>query len=151
MQKTPQGLTTKEAKKLQKKYGKNELEQQKQKSALQIFFSQLNDWLIYVLLIAVIITFFLGEYVDAGIIFGVVIINAVLGTFQEIKANDAILALQKLSSPLAIVQRDGEQKEIPSSELVPGDIVILEAGRYIPADLELLEAHNLKIDESILT
>ncbi len=119
MQKTPQGLTTKEAKKLQAKYGKNELEQQKQKSAFQIFFSQLNDWLIYVLLIAVIITFFLGEYVDAGIIFGVVIINAVLGTFQEIKANDAILALQKLSSPLAIVQRDGEQQEIPSSELVP--------------------------------
>ncbi len=151
MQKTPQGLTSNEAKKLQEKYGKNELEQQKQKSALQIFFSQLNDWLIYVLLIAMIITFFLGEYIDAGIIFGVVIINAVLGTFQEIKANDAILALQKLSSPLAIIQRDGEQKEIPSSELVPWDIVILEAGRYIPADLELLEAHNLKIDESILT
>lgn len=146
-----QGLTSKEVKKLQQQYGYNELEQQKQKSALQIFVGELNDWLIYVLLGAIVITFLLWEYIDAGIILGVVILNAALWTIQEIKANEAILALQKLSAPLAIVHRDGEQKEIPSRELVPWDIVILEAGRYIPADLKLLESYNLKIQESILT
>lgn len=134
-----------------KKYGQNKLKTEKEKSVFIIFLSQLNDWLIYVLLSAVIITLFLGRFVDAWIILWVIFINAIIWTVQEKKANHSIEALKKLSSPHAIVKRNWVIKEINANLIVPWDIIILEAGRFIPADLKLIESHNLQIDESVLT
>lgn len=145
------GLDKNEVAKRQEEYGKNVLSGQKKKSLFSIFFSQLNDALIYVLLAAVIITVAMGEYTDGIIIMIVILINAFLGMFQEIKASNAIAALQSMASPKALVRRSGEQFEVDSEDLVPGDLVILDAGRYVPADLRLVETVNLKIDESALT
>ncbi|WP_099365686.1 cation-translocating P-type ATPase [Sphingobacterium sp. 1.A.4] len=145
------GLKSEQVEQLRSEYGSNALKEKERRSIFAMFISQLNDALIYVLFAAVIITFVMGEYTDAIIILIVIIINASLGVFQELKANNAIAALQKLSNPKAIVKRNGEQLELPADELVPGDIVILEAGRYVPADLRLLENANLKVDESSLT
>ena len=145
------GLDKNEVAKKQEEYGKNVLSGQKKKSLFSMFFSQLNDALIYVLLAAVIITVAMGEYTDGIIIMIVILINAFLGMFQEIKASNAIAALQSMASPKALVRRSGEQFEVDAEELVPGDLVILDAGRYVPADLRLVETVNLKIDESALT
>lgn len=145
------GLTEDEAKARYEKYGPNKLIGKKKKSVLQLFIEQLRDWLIYVLFAAVVITIFMGEYIDAVIILLVIIINAILGVVQEVKAGKAIEALQKMSSPRALVRRDGEVKEIDSEFVVPGDVVILDAGRYISADLRLIESINLQVEESALT
>ncbi|MCK9197616.1 MAG: cation-transporting P-type ATPase, partial [Syntrophales bacterium] len=145
------GLTEKEAKARLEKYGKNRLKGQKKKSILQMFVAQLNDWLIYVLFAAVIITLFLSEHIDSIIILSVIILNAVLGVIQEVKAGNAIEALQKMSSPKSLVRRDGEVKEIDSELVAPGDILILDAGRFVSADIRLIETANLQIDESSLT
>ena len=145
------GLNGSEVEKRLQEYGKNKLQEQKRKSIFRIFFEQLNDALIYVLFAAVGITFFMGEYTDGIIILIVILINAFLGLFQEVRANNAIDALRNLSHPKAIVRREGKVLEIDSELLVPGDIVMLEAGRYIPADLRLIESANLQIDESALT
>jgi len=145
------GLEEQEAKARLEKYGRNKLKGQKKKSILQMFGAQLKDWLIYVLVAAVIITLFLGEYIDAIIIVMVIILNAVLGVIQEVKAGNAIEALQKMSSPKSLVRRDGEVKEIDSELVVPGDILILDAGRFISADLRLIETANLQVEESALT
>jgi Ca2+-transporting ATPase len=145
------GLTEEEAKRRLEKYGPNKLKGQKKKTVLQLFLSQLRDWLIYVLFAAVVITIFMGEYIDAVIILLVIILNAVLGVIQEVKAGNAIEALQKMSSPKALVRRNGEVKEIDSENLVPGDILILDAGRYIAADLRLVETASLQVEESAMT
>lgn len=145
------GLTDEEAKKRKQLYGANRLTGQKKETIFQLFLGHLNDPLIYVLLSAVAITSLMGEYIDSIVILAVVILNAVLGVVQEVRAGNAIEALQDLATPKALVKRDGKQTEINSEELVPGDIVILDAGRYVPADLRLLEAANLKIEESVLT
>lgn len=145
------GLSQEEAQNLKKEFGPNRLQAKKKKPIYKIVLSQLQDWLIYVLFAAVIITFFMGEYIDSVIITLVILINAGIGTFQEVKAGKAIEALLKMSSPKALVKRDGQTREIESSELVPGDLVILEAGRVIPADLRLIETVNLQIEESSLT
>jgi Ca2+-transporting ATPase len=145
------GLEEQEAKARLEKYGRNKLKGQKKKSILQMFGAQLKDWLIYVLVAAVIITLFLGEYIDAIIIVMVIILNAVLGVIQEVKAGNAIEALQKMSSPKSLVRRDGEVKEIDSELVVPGDILILDAGRFVSADLRLIETANLQVEESALT
>ena len=145
------GLSETEAQQRLAQYGLNKLQDQKKKSVFQIFFHQLNDTLIYVLFGAVLITLFLHEYIDAIIILIVIILNACIGTFQELKAGNAIDALKKLTSPKAIVNRDNHIREINAEELVIGDLVMLDAGRYIPADLRLIETANLKIDESALT
>jgi len=118
---------------------------------IALFFDQLKDMLIYVLLGAAVITLVIGEYADAVIIFLVVVLNAVIGVVQEYKAEKAIEALKKMSSPKALVRRDGEEKEIDSEQIVPGDIVIIDTGRYIPADVRLIETVNLQIEESALT
>ena len=146
-----QGLTDEEAKARLLKYGANKLTGKKKKSILQLFFTQLQEWLIYILFAAVIITLLMGEYIDAIIIILVIITNAVLGVIQEIKADKAIDALQKMSFPKAIVRRDGSSKEVNSHEVVPGDILILDTGRFIAADIRLLESANLQIEESALT
>jgi len=146
-----QGLTQSEAEKRQETYGFNKLKKAKKKSTLQLFVAQLQDWLIYVLFAAVIITIFMGEYIDAAIILMVIALNATLGVIQEVKAGNAIEALQKMSSPKALVRRDGKVTEIESEFLVPGDILILDAGRFIAADIRLIESANLQIEESALT
>lgn len=145
------GLSSEEAASRKSKFGPNRLETKKKKSVFQIFISQLNDWLIYVLFAAVIITFFMGEYIDSVIIILVILINAGIGVFQEVKAGKAIEALMQMSSPRALVRRDSHTAEIDSAELVPGDIVILDAGRVVPADLRLIESANLQTEESALT
>lgn len=145
------GLSDDEVQKRQEKYGLNELEAKKKKTVFQMFLSHLNDWLIYILFAAVVITALMGEYIDSVIIILVILINATIGVYQEMKAGKAIEALMKMSSPKALVKRNGVTAEIDSAQLVPGDIVILDAGRIIPADLRLIETANLQTEESALT
>lgn len=146
-----QGLPHQEAGERLEKHGPNKLKGKPKKSLLSLFLAQLKDMLIYVLLGAALITMVIGEYVDAVIILIVVVLNAVIGVVQEYKAEKAIEALQQMTTPKSLVKRDGEVIEISSEELVPGDIVIIDAGRYIPADIRLLESINLQIEESALT
>ena len=145
------GLSDEQALTRLTKHGANKLLAEKKKSIFLMFFEQLKNWLIYILLGAVVITIFMGEYVDAVIILLVIIINAVLGVFQEVKAGKAIEALQKLTFPKALVRRNGIVIEIDSEKIVPGDILVLDAGRIIGADIRLIEAVNLQVDESALT
>ncbi|MDF2588132.1 MAG: ATPase [Anaerocolumna sp.] len=145
------GLSSQEATSRLEKYGPNKLKGKPKKSLLALLLAQFQDMLIYVLLAAAVITVFIGEYVDAIIILLVVILNAVIGVVQEAKAEKAVEALQQMTTPRSLVRRDGEIKEINSEEVVPGDIVILDAGRYVPADLRLIESANLQIEESALT
>lgn len=145
------GLDAEQAKTKLEEVGYNRLKEKKRKSLFRIFLAQLNDALIYVLLIAVAITMFMGEYTDGVIILAVVFLNAVLGVIQEIRAGNAIDALRKMSQPQAYVKRDGQLIEIDAELLVPGDIVQIEVGSYVPADLRLLETHRLQVDESALT
>lgn len=145
------GLTSVQAEEKRKKYGLNKLEEQKKKGIVMLFFEQLQDPLIYILMAAIAISLFLGEVGDAMIIAAVILLNSIVGVVQEDKARKAIEALKGLASPRALVRRDGKEFELPSEQLVPGDIVILEAGRQVPADMHLLQAVNLKIEESALT
>ncbi|MCU5078303.1 cation-translocating P-type ATPase [Bacillus cereus] len=134
-----------------KQYGSNELATKQKRTLWQRIFAQINDVLVYVLIIAALISAFVGEWADASIIALVVVLNAVIGVVQESKAEQALEALKKMATPKAIVKRNGELKEIPSEHVVPGDIVMLDAGRYIPCDLRLIETANLKVEESALT
>lgn len=145
------GLSLNESKKRYEKYGPNTLIEKKSKTKVQMFLSQLKDTMIYILFAAAIISVFLGEISDALIILAVVLVNAIIGMVQESKAEQALEALKNLSSPNAMVRRDGKIIEVPASELVIGDIVVLEAGRIIPADMRLISTVNLKIEESALT
>jgi len=145
------GLSDEEALTRLKISGVNKLLAEKRKSIFMMFFAQLKNWLIYILLGAVVITVFMGEYVDAVIILLVININALLGVVQEVKAGKAIEALQKLTFPRALVRRNGVVSEIDSEKIVPGDILILDAGRIISADIRLVESVNLQVDESSLT
>ena len=133
------------------KYGKNKITGSKKKSLVAMFFTQMQDALIYVLLAATVITFIIGEYTDSIIILSVVLINAIIGVVQEYKAEQAIEALQKMSNPKTMVRREGANQEIDSEDLVPGDVVLIDAGRFIPADLRLIQSSNLQIEESALT
>ncbi len=145
------GLSQKAAELQREKFGLNQLASKKPKTLIAMFFAQLNNILIYILIVAAAISALLGETSDAIIIGIVIIINASVGIIQESKAEKALDALKKLSTPKAVVRRDSELKEIPSQEVVPGDIIIIDAGRYVPCDLRLLETANLKIEESTLT
>lgn len=145
------GLSDAEAKRRLEQYGLNKLKGKPKKSILSLFLSQLKDMLIYVLIAAAVITMIIGEYTDSIIILLVIILNAAIGVFQEFKAEKAVEALQKMTTPKAVVRRDGKAVEINSEEVVPGDIVLLDAGRFVPADLRLIESANLQIEESALT
>lgn len=145
------GLSQDEAKKRLEENGPNALVEKKSKTKLQMFLAQLKDTMIYILFAAAAISIILDEVTDAVIILIVVLLNAIIGVVQESKAEAALEALKNLSSPTAMVRRDGKIMEIPASELVEGDVVILEAGRIIPADLRLTQSINLKIEESALT
>ena len=148
---TEKGLSSMEASLRLSRYGKNRLQEKKEKSQFTLFMEQLNDPLIFILFAAMGVSVFLGEIGDAGIIVTVILVNAFVGVIQEGKARKAIEALKKLTSPHAIVKRDGRQQEIEAGDLVPGDIVCLEAGRQVPADLRLTKTMSLKIEESALT
>lgn len=146
-----QGLSTAEAAKRLEQYGPNELQQKKGISIFQMFLEQLKDYMVIILIIASLISIFVGEVVDSIVIIGIVIINACLGVFQEYRAGKALEALKKLSAPNASVIRDGEPVIIPARELVPGDLVSLETGDYVPADVRLVSSINLKVEEAALT
>lgn len=146
-----EGLSQEEAKVRLSSNGPNALIDKKGKTMLQMFLAQLKDPLIYILFVAAAISIVLGKVTDAIIILLVVLINAVIGMVQESKAEAALEALKNLSSPNAMVRRGGRIMEIPAQDLVVGDVVILEAGRIIPADLRLIQSVNLKIEESALT
>lgn len=145
------GLTETEAAKRLAAYGRNEMKGARKKTVLESFLEQLNDPLIYVLIVAAAVSIFLGEYSDAIIIGVVVMLNATVGVLQEGKARKALESLKKLTSPKAFVIRDGRRQELPAAELVRGDLVWLEAGCQVPADLRLTKSANLKIEESALT
>lgn len=145
------GLTQAEAAQRIATFGQNILEAQARVSALQRFFSQFHNVFVYVLLVSAVIMLVFRHYTDAIIIFAVLLINAVIGFFQERKAEQAIAAIKQLLSESALALRDGKQVKLPSSQVVPGDIVMLEAGERVPADIRLLEANDLHIQEAILT
>jgi Ca2+-transporting ATPase len=151
------GLSEKEVLKRQKKYGMNILETKKNKSVVIKFFEQFSDFMIITLIAAAIISFLVslmnGELniVDPIIILLIITLNAILGVAQETKAEKSLEALKKMSSPTALVRRDGNIITIDSTELVPGDIIYLETGHLVPADARLIEAINLKVEESSLT
>jgi P-type Ca2+ transporter type 2C len=145
------GLTPTEAARRLENDGPNELKAKKETPKILKLLGQFNDPLIYILLAATAVSLALGQLTDSIIIVSVVILNGIIGYLQEAKAEKALSALQKLASPHAVVKRGGEVSEIEASQLVCGDIVMLEAGRRIPADLRLTETTNLKIEESALT
>jgi len=145
------GLSSAEAGKRLRLDGPNEMKEARKKTLIGSFLEQLNDPLIYVLIVAAGVSILLQEISDAFIICAVVLMNAVVGMLQEGKARKALESLKKLTSPKAVVIRDGRRMEIPAANLVKGDLVCLEAGCQVPADLRLLEAANLKIEESALT
>ena len=145
------GLSEVEAKKRLEEYGENALAEEKKKSFGEKLKEQFFDPMIIILIAAALVSIFVGEGLDAGIIIAIVIVNAFLSIYQEGKAEEAIAALQKMSSPKAKVIRDGDHEEVDSNKLVPGDIILLETGDIVPADLRLIESSNLKIDESSLT
>ena len=145
------GLTEKEAKKRFAVYGANQIKATKKEQWYQILLRQFSSLLIWILLAAAAISFAIGEIGDAVTILAIVILNGILGFVQEYKAEKAIEALQQMLSPVCKVVRDGKEREMDASKLVPGDIVLLEIGDRIPADLRLIQAVNLKIDESALT
>lgn len=145
------GLTEEEVKQRLKKYGPNKIAEEEKISKLKILLHQFTSPLIYILLIAGVVTILLKEYIDSGVIFAVVILNAIIGFVQEYKAEKSARALKKLVVPKARVIRDGKEKEANSEELVPGDIVLLASGMKVPADIRLIHTIELKIDESMLT
>ena len=152
-----QGLTEKEVQERQAKYGKNKLQERKKESFIVKFIKQFNDFMIIILIIASIISAVVSkmqgenDYVDSIIIIGIVVFNALMGVIQEAKAEKSIEALKQMTPQLAKTIRNGKTVEVNAEELVKGDIIILDAGNFVPADCRILESHNLKIEESSLT
>jgi Ca2+-transporting ATPase len=145
------GISRAEAAQRLEKYGPNTLKEEKKISPWEILFGQFKNFLIILLIAATVISLFLGETLDAIVIFAIVIASALLGFYQEFRAEKAMEALKAMSSPTASVIRDGEEIEIPSADVVPGDIMVLTAGDRMPADGRLIEAINTRIDEASLT
>jgi len=145
------GLPLDEVTRRQLQYGKNEIQEKKKVSPWQIFIRQFFDFMILILILAAVISGYLGDITDTVIIIIIVFLNAIIGFYQEYKAEKAMDALKKLSALHSVVIRENSVSDISSIELVPGDIVLLETGNAIPADIRLIETYNLKIDESTLT
>ena len=145
------GLTREDARDRLQKFGLNELTERPRPGFLALLWDQFNNYLVIILIVAAVIAALLGEYVDALAIMCIVVLNAIIGVVQESKAEQALAALKKMAAPNAQVIRDGQQLTVPARELVPGDIVLLEAGNYVPADLRLVTSVNLKIEEASLT
>ena len=151
LQTTDRGLTQKEAEERIKRYGFNEIEEEKKISILPIFLSQFKDFLMIILMLAIIVSFLIGETADAIVISIILIASGALGFFQEYRAEKSLEMLKKMSSPKAKVNRDGTERIIDTEELVPGDIIFLEMGDKIPADCRVITSYNLNIDEAVLT
>ena len=151
------GLTKDEAEERIKKYGENKLTEKKKESILVKFLKQFNDFIIIILIIAAAISAVMSyvegsnDYLDSVIIIFIVVLNAIMGVIQEAKAEKSLDALKKMSAPTAKVKRDGTIQTIPSEEVVPGDLIIIETGSYIPADARIVKSYNLKVEESALT
>ncbi len=154
---TTRGISREEAENRLSRYGKNELRETRRKNPLVMFLSQFKDFMVLILLAAAAVSFLVSrlrgdsEFIDSVIILGIVVCNAVIGTIQELRADKAIEALRKLSSPHARVLREGKRHTVESRELVPGDIVILKAGDLVPADIRLIRSTELRAEESALT
>ena len=148
---TPDGLSSTEALARLQQYGENALPQKKGKPAWLRFLAHFNDVLIYVLLVAALLKLFMGHWVDMFVILGVAIINALIGHIQESNAEKSLQSIRNMLSSEAVVVRQGNHETIPTTALVPGDIVVIRAGDRIPADLRVIEAHNLRVEEAILT
>lgn len=145
------GLDDKEAAERLERYGYNEIEQKKRKTIFQMYVDQFKDFMIIILIIAAVISGLLGELTDAVVILMIVVLNAVLGVVQENKAEESLAALKRMSAPSAKVLRNGRHDIIPARMLVPGDVVILETGDLVPADIRITKALNLKVQEAALT
>ena len=145
------GLTSSEASARLEKYGPNSIESSNKKSLFKKIIEQIVDPMVILLIIAAIVSAFTGDVIECVIIIAIVVINAIMSIIQEGRAEDSVAALQKMSSPEATVIRDGQRKHVKAEDLIPGDIVVLETGDIIPADMRLIESSNLKIDESSLT
>ena len=145
------GLGTEAAAQRLSEYGPNRLPEAKQRSALMRLLAQFHNVLIYVLLAAALVTFALQHWLDTAVIVGVVVVNALIGFVQEGKAEDALAAIRQMLSPRAMVIRDGRRRTIDAADIVPGDIMPLQAGDKISADLRILQAKGLRIEEAALT
>ncbi len=145
------GLSSAEAQKRLAANGPNELKAKKKKTTLQMFLEQFKDFMVIILIVAAVVSGFLGEVVDACIIVALVLLNAILGTVQEKNAERSLESLEKMAAPNAKVIRDGKQMTVPARDLVVGDLVVLDTGDYVPADLRLTEYNSLKVQEAALT
>jgi len=145
------GLTDEQAARRLTQYGLNQLQEAPRPTFWHMLWDQLNNFVVILLIVASIVSALLGDYVEAGAIMAIVVLNAVLGIVQEQRAEEALAALKRLAAPDAQVIRNGSRKVIPARDVVPGDIVFLEAGNYVPADVRLLEAVNLRVEEASLT
>jgi Ca2+-transporting ATPase len=145
------GLSESEAAERLARFGPNELHEAPRPGFWHNLIDQFNNFIVIVLIVASIVSAVLGDYFEAAAIMAIVVLNAALGVIQEQRAEQALAALRKLAAPDAYVIRDGHRRKVPSRQMVPGDVVLLEAGNYTPADLRLAEAVNLRVDESALT
>jgi Ca2+-transporting ATPase len=145
------GLSDAEAAERTAKYGSNQLTEAVRPGFLKLMWEQFNNFIVILLIVAALISALLGEWIDASAILSIVVLNAVLGIIQERRAEEALAALQKLAAPEAHVIRAGKRTSVPARELVPGDIVFLESGNHVPADLRLLDSYNLQVEEAALT
>jgi Ca2+-transporting ATPase len=145
------GLSPEQAQQRLQEHGPNELQEKPRPGFMALLLDQFANFLVIILIVAAVISLLLGEYIDATAIFVIVALNAIVGVIQESKAEAALAALKKMSAPSAQVMRGGHQITIPSREIVPGDIVLVEAGNYIPADIRVVESVNLKVEEASLT
>jgi len=148
---TEKGLSSHDADKRLQSVGLNQLAEAEPVKFWQMVWEQLNNFVIYLLLGASVISALLGDYIEAVVILAIVVLNTILGVVQERRAEQALSALQKMAAPEAHVIRDGHRQIIPASRLVPGDLVLLDAGNFVPADIRMIETINLQIDESALT
>ncbi len=145
------GLSPEEADRRLRQFGPNELAEAERPGLGHMLLAQFNSFLVIVLIVAAVLSAALGDWIEAAVILAIVLLNAVLGVIQERRAEQAMAALRRLSSPEGHVIRSGHRHSVPARELVPGDVILLEAGNYVPADLRLIESVNLRIEEAALT
>jgi Ca2+-transporting ATPase len=148
---SPSGLSSEVVALLQAELGKNVLQEAKRKSKFSILLAQFTDVMIFILVIAAVISFVVGEHTDAFVILAIIVGNAWMGYSQEYNAEESIRMLQNMSAQYALVLRNNNPRKIEAGQLVPGDIILLEAGDIVPADARLIEASSLKTDEASLT
>ncbi len=148
---TPSGIDNVSATQRLTEYGKNKITDKKKKTVVQMLLHQLTDFMILILIAAALISGILGDITDTVIILAIIIINAVVGFIQEYRADKAMEALKSMAASNARILREGKTIEVTASDLVPGDVVLLEAGNIIPADVRFFETHQIKVDESALT